>query len=72
VNSVSGCIRAYGGERKMAEAFQTTVEGVRQWKRWGEVPCTEHLGLFLGLMQLGYQPGPKLFDVKSLDELPGV
>jgi hypothetical protein len=65
IASVGGAIKAYGGGRAMAEAFHTTVEGVRQWKPWGDIPYTDHLGLFLGLR-------PKLFGVKRLEDLAGV
>jgi hypothetical protein len=72
ITTMPQLIRAYGGEVKMAKAFQTTPECIRRWKRWGGVPCTEYLGLYMGLEQRGYVPGPKLFNVKRLDELPGM
>jgi len=73
VTSVSGVIKAYGGAKAMAEAFQTTEESIEQWKRWGEIPCTEHLGLAMGLKRRGYEPSPKLLGLKkSMEELPGV
>jgi hypothetical protein len=72
VTTVRQAIKAYGGELSMAEAFQTTVDCVRRWKRWGVIPCTDHLGLFLGLRARGFEPMPKLFDVKDLRELAGV
>ena len=72
VTSVSGVIKAYGGLQATAKAFHTTPAGIEQWRRWGEIPCTDYLGLYLGLKARGYVPGPKLFDVKSLDELPGI
>jgi len=70
--SVGGAIKAYGRERAMAAAFHTTTGCVRQRKRWGKLPCTDHLGLFLGLRQLGYEPALKLFGVKRLEDLAGV
>jgi hypothetical protein len=38
----------------------------------GEIPYTDHLGLFLGLRARGFEPMPRLFDVKDLRELAGV
>jgi hypothetical protein len=39
------------------------------WKRWGVIPCTEHLGHYMALTRLGYVPSPKLFDVKRFEHL---
>jgi len=73
VATLRQAIRAYGGVRKMAKAFDTTPEFIRQCQRWGEIPCTDHLGLMMGLKRRGYEPSPKLFGLKkSLDELAGM
>ena len=45
---------------------------IRQWVRWDKIPCTVHAGLYLGLRRRGYEPGPKLFEVKDLSEIAGI
>jgi len=58
--------------RRWPKAFFTTPWVIRQWVRWDKIPCTVHAGLYLGLLRRGYEPEPKLFDVRSLSEIAGL
>lgn len=71
ITTVQGVIRSYGGVKATAKAFQTTVNDVRRWGRWGEMPTECWLGLFLGLQERGFVPAPVLFGVEAFAHLPG-
>ena len=64
ISTVEKAIKAYGGVHATAKAFGTSVKSIRQWHKWG-VPCTHHLGLYLGLQMRGRSPAPATTPIAS-------
>jgi hypothetical protein len=72
ISTVDQAVRAFGGIEACAEAFHTTADLVQQWRKWKDWPCAIYLGLYLGLIERGFNPSPRQFKVRRLEDLAGV
>ena len=75
IETIDQAIDAYGGiaamEREFRKVRSNKTALVNSWREAGEVPRGHHLGLYLGLRELGHDPAPKLFGVDRWTSLPG-
>ncbi len=72
VKSLDEAINAYGGVHKFARAFHyKDGKEIERWKEVGIIPAGAGLGLYVGLLQRGYEPHPQLFGMRSWQELLG-
>jgi hypothetical protein len=73
VKDLDHAIKIYGGPRKFAQSFEyTSTEFIVRWHQFG-VPAGARLGLFMGLMERGYIPHPRLlYGVTSWRTVLGV
>jgi hypothetical protein len=72
IEHIDDVIEAYGGREKFAQAFgyPDRATMLQHWRHG--IPSGAGLGLYMGLLARGCEPTPKLFGLKSWEDLVGV
>jgi hypothetical protein len=70
IKTLEEAVQVYGLEAKLRRSFALKADDWKTWQAHG-VPRGHWLGLFMGLQARGVEASPRLFGVKSWQELPG-